>query len=60
MFTKAIPLLGAILALGAPSDSQGAGSPIGTVELANLTGTRAESFGELHGRLVLIEFFAHW
>ncbi len=36
------------------------GSPFPDVELSGFTGSEATSFADYEGRLVLIEFFAHW
>jgi hypothetical protein len=37
-----------------------AGGQLGKVELEGFTQTKAKSFDDLYGRVVLIEFFAFW
>lgn len=48
-------------ALCLPAAAQSIGSPLpDKIELADFEQTPAESFDDLYGRAVLIEFFAYW
>lgn len=49
-----------LLALGAVAPAQDVGSSVGALELTDLAQTEAESFGDMVGRAVLLEFFAYW
>ena len=40
--------------------AQDVGSPIPAIELEDFTQTGAETWDDLQGRAVLIEFFAYW
>lgn len=43
-----------------PTDSVWIGDPLGELALEDLTGSEADTAVELAGRLLLLEFFAHW
>lgn len=54
----ALPLL--LAGLASTAAAQDIGSPLPEVELDGFSQTAAESFDDLYGRAVLIEFFAYW
>lgn len=57
------PRLGAllgILLLASPLAAQVAGMPMPRPKLEGLSQSKAENIGELEGRALLLEFFAHW
>lgn len=49
-----------LLALAASAGAQGIGSSLPEANLHDFTQTPATSFEDFTGRLVLLEFFAHW
>jgi len=59
---KLTPLfLGALLCLSTAAGAQGVGTQVPTsLQLQDFSQTPATSFGDLFGRAVLLEFFAHW
>ena len=48
------------LGVAGPATAQLRGSPLRPQRLDELYGTRAEHFGELRGRAVLLELFGFW
>jgi hypothetical protein len=60
MSPKHSPLLAAALALTAWTVPAQVGQPLPAVELTSFTGTEATAIDDFKGRLILIEFFAHW
>jgi hypothetical protein len=60
--TRFVPaVLGALGSLGAAASAQEVGSQVpNTLLLQDFDQTSATSYGDLFGRAVLLEFFAHW
>ena len=57
--TSPLRCLGVLLLLAAVATAQ-VGSPLPKPDLSGFTQTGAKRWEDLSGRLVLIEFFAHW
>jgi hypothetical protein len=49
-----------VCALAVPAAAGAEGKPLPSVEMKDFAQIGARSFGDLTGRLVLIEFFAYW
>lgn len=53
--------LGALGSLDTLASAQGVGTQVpGTLQLQDFAQSPATSYGDLFGRAVLLEFFAHW
>ena len=61
MLARFVPLVLSALALGSAANAQEVGSQVpSSLQLQDFAQTSATSYGDLFGRVVLLEFFAHW
>ncbi len=56
----ALPALALGASLALPLPAAGVGDPLPTPELEKFKQTEAQSFEDLFGRVVIIEFFEYW
>lgn len=59
MYRKPVTVLALALALAAGAAGQ-VGSPMPPADIQDFAGVEATSIEDFKGRLLLIEFFAHW